>query len=246
MEGLLAFFLESTFLGMWIFGWDRLPKKIHLAAIWLAAIGTLLSAYFILAANAFMQHPVGYTLNGVRGRAELTSIMKVLTNSTALTAFFHTVPSAFLTAGALFAGVGAWIIFHNKDAEVAKPALKIGLVTVLITFVFVAVSGDTTARLMTKQQPMEMAAAEAVYTTKANIPFTYWSFRLMIGFGALAALISFLALWFVIIAVLWISYFVLEGFDFGVGVLLHVVAKNQSERRAVLTTLGPLWDGNEV
>ena len=96
MEGLLAFFLESTFLGMWIFGWDRLPKKFHLASIWLAATGTLLSAYFILAANAFMQHPVGYVLNGTRGRAELTSIFKVLGNSTAVAAFFHTIPSACL------------------------------------------------------------------------------------------------------------------------------------------------------
>ena len=256
MEGLLAFFLESTFLGMWIFGWDRLSKRLHLATIWLAATGTLLSAYFILAANAFMQHPVGYTLNGARGRAELTSIFKVLTNSTALAAFFHTIPSAFLTAGALFAAVAAWMIFHNKDVEVAKPALKVGLVTVLIAFVLVAVSGDTTARLMTKQQPMKMAAAEAVYDTKANVPFSlftvgtlngsksvfqiglpsvlsfmatgnvngtvegvnnleksyeakygagnykpnipfaYWSFRLMIGFGALAALIALISLFF--------------------------------------------------
>src|SRR6187549_4110720 len=74
IEGLLAFFLESTFLGLWIFGWDRLPKRVHLATIWLAAIGTLLSAYFILAANSWMQHPVGYELNPDTGRAELTSI----------------------------------------------------------------------------------------------------------------------------------------------------------------------------
>ncbi len=98
MEGLIAFFLESTFLGIWIFGWDRIPKKLHLASIWVAATGTLLSAYFILAANAFMQHPVGYVLNGAHGRAELTSIWKVLGNSTAVTAFFHTIPSSFLTA----------------------------------------------------------------------------------------------------------------------------------------------------
>lgn len=84
MEGLLAFFLESTFLGMWIFGWDRLPKKLHLASIWLAATGTVLSAYFILAANAWMQHPVGYKMNAEKGRAELTDIIAVLTQKTAL------------------------------------------------------------------------------------------------------------------------------------------------------------------
>ncbi|NDB18707.1 MAG: cytochrome ubiquinol oxidase subunit I, partial [Actinobacteria bacterium] len=87
IEGLLAFFLESTFLGVWIFGWDRLPKKVHLASIWLAATGTLLSAYFILAANSWMQHPVGYVYNAETGRAELTSIVEVLTQKTALIAF---------------------------------------------------------------------------------------------------------------------------------------------------------------
>jgi cytochrome d ubiquinol oxidase subunit I len=89
MEGLLAFFMESTFLGLWIFGWDRLPKKLHLAAIWAVASGTLFSAYFILAANAWMQHPVGYILNATKGRAELTNIFTVLTQKTALVTFFH-------------------------------------------------------------------------------------------------------------------------------------------------------------
>ena len=83
MEGLLAFFLESTFLGLWIFGWDRLPQRVHLACIWLAAIGTMLSAYFILAANSWMQHPVGSVVNDATGRAELTDFGAVLTNSTA-------------------------------------------------------------------------------------------------------------------------------------------------------------------
>ena len=92
MEGLLAFFLESTFLGIWIFGWDKLSKKMHLATIWMASFGTLLSAYFILAANAFMQHPVGYTINAERGRAELTDIVAVLTQNTAVASFVHTVP----------------------------------------------------------------------------------------------------------------------------------------------------------
>ena len=167
MEGLLAFFLESTFLGLWIFGWDRLSKKMHLATIWLAATGTLLSAYFILAANAFMQHPVGYVLNKTRGRAELTSIVRVLTQNTAVSAFFHTVPSAFLTAGALFAGIAGWMIWKGRDVEVARPVLKIGLITVLVSFIIVGVSGDYTARIMTKQQPMKMAAAEALYNSKA-------------------------------------------------------------------------------
>ena len=115
MEGLLAFFLESTFLGLWIFGWDRLPKKIHLASIWIAATGTLLSAYFILAANAWMQHPVGYIINEEKGRAELVDIVAVLTQNTALATFFHTIPSAAFTGGAVVAGVSAYLIIKRKD-----------------------------------------------------------------------------------------------------------------------------------
>ena len=172
MEGLLAFFLESTFLGLWIFGWDRLPKKMHLASIWLAATGTLLSAYFILAANSFMQHPTGYILNATRGRAELTNIVTVLTQKTALSAFFHVIPSAFLASGALFAGVGAWLMLKNKDIEVARPAMKMGAITIIISFLLVVASGDFSARVMTQQQPMKMAAAEGLYDSKASAPFS--------------------------------------------------------------------------
>ena len=175
MEGLLAFFLESTFLGIWIFGWDRLSKKMHLASIWLASFGTLFSAYFILAANAFMQHPVGYTMNPERGRAELTDIVAVLTQNTAVAAFFHTVPAAFLTAGGFFAGVAGWMMVKNRDVEVAKPALKMGLVTVIVSFLIVSITGDWTARIMTEQQPMKMAAAEALYETKSNAPFSLFT-----------------------------------------------------------------------
>src|SRR5215216_4072170 len=105
IEGLLAFFLESTFLGLWIFGWDRLPKRVHLACIWIAAIGTVLSAYFILAANSWMQNPVGFTYNAERGRAELTDFWAVLTNKVVLVTFPHTIAGAFLVAGGLVAGV---------------------------------------------------------------------------------------------------------------------------------------------
>jgi cytochrome d ubiquinol oxidase subunit I len=172
MEGLLAFFLESTFLGLWIFGWDRLPKKIHLASIWLAASGTLLSAYFILAANAWMQHPVGYTMNVEKGRAELTSIFDVLTQKTALATFFHTIPSAAFTAGAFIAGISAWLLIKNKDTEMSRGTLKLGLITMMVSFVMVFVSGDLTSKIMTEQQPMKMAAAEALYETTESAPFS--------------------------------------------------------------------------
>ena len=255
MEGLLAFFLESTFLGLWIFGWDRLPKKLHLATIWLASLGTLLSAYFILAANAWMQHPVAYRMNLEKGRAELTNIFEVLTLKTAVLTFFHTIPSAVFTAGAFLAGVSAWLVFKKKDVEMSRGTLKLGLITMIISFIFVGVSGDLTSKLMTEQQPMKMAAAEALYETTdsapfslltigtldgsrpvfqidipsvlsflatgdvngtvkgvndiqaeyevtygpgdytPNIPLAYWSFRLMIGFGAIGVLFALLALY---------------------------------------------------
>jgi cytochrome d ubiquinol oxidase subunit I len=255
IEGLLAFFLESTFLGLWIFGWDRLPKKLHLASIWLAALGTLFSAYFILAANAWMQHPVGYIINAEKNRAELTNIFTVLTQKTALTSFFHTIPSAVFAGAAFMAGISAWLVIKKKDIEMSRSTMKLGLVTMILSFIVVGVTGDWSARVMTEQQPMKMAAAEALYTTQEsapfslltigtldgsrsvfqidipsvlsfmatgdfkgtvegvnnlqaeyektygpgdytpNIPMAYWTFRLMIGFGAIAVLIALLTLW---------------------------------------------------
>ncbi|MEO9240803.1 MAG: cytochrome ubiquinol oxidase subunit I, partial [Jatrophihabitantaceae bacterium] len=108
MEALIAFFLESTFLGLWIFGRGLLSPKLHLASIWLAAVGTVISAYFILAANSFMQHPVGLVYNPAKQRVELTSIWKVLTNSTQLVTFPHTIFAALMTAGAILLSVSAW------------------------------------------------------------------------------------------------------------------------------------------
>ena len=172
MEGLLAFFLESTFLGLWIFGWDRLKKKLHLASIWLAETGTLLSAYFILAANSWMQHPVGYVINAEKGRAELVDIKAVLTQKTALATFFHTIPSAAFTAGAFIAGISAYLIIKKRDAEMARSTFKMGAITMLVSFILVGVSGDLTARVMTEQQPMKMAAAEALYNSQNNAPFS--------------------------------------------------------------------------
>jgi cytochrome d ubiquinol oxidase subunit I len=255
MEGLLAFFLESTFLGLWIFGWDRLPKKLHLATIWMAATGTLLSAYFILAANSFMQHPVGYVINATKNRAELENIFTVLFQKTAIVTFLHTIPSAAFVAGAFMAGISAYLILKKKDVEMARPTMKLGLITVVISFVLIGISGDAIGKVMTTQQPMKMAAAEALYDTTSsapfslftigsldgsrsvfqvdvpsvlsflatgdfhatvkgvndlqaeyektygagnytpNIPLAYWSFRLMIGFGALAFFLAIFVLW---------------------------------------------------
>src|ERR1700723_814948 len=105
MEGLAAFFFESTFLGLWIFGWSRLPKLVHLACIWIVAVAVNVSAFFIIVANSFMQHPVGAHYNPATRRAELHSITKLFTNNTGLAAFGHTVTASLLTGGTFVAAV---------------------------------------------------------------------------------------------------------------------------------------------
>ncbi len=175
MEGLLAFFLESTFLGLWIFGWDRLPKRLHLATIWLAAAGTAFSAYFILAANAFMQHPVGFEIDPVTGRAVLNDIFAVLFQNTAWIAFLHTMAASFLVSGAGVAGVAAWMIMKNRQVEVFRPAAKLGAWVILVSAVAVSITGDLDMKIMVQQQPMKVAAAEALYTTTENAPFSILS-----------------------------------------------------------------------
>jgi cytochrome d ubiquinol oxidase subunit I len=181
MEGLLAFFVESTFLGLWIFGWGRLPKRIHLACIWIVAAGTLLSAYFILAANSWMQHPVGYRLNPATGRAELTDIWAVLTNSTMLVAFPHTITAAFVTAGLFVTGVSAWHLARRRHVEVFRPSLRMALVVTFVAALGVAVTGDTQGKVMTSQQPMKMAAAEALYRTERPASFSIFTIGTLDG-----------------------------------------------------------------
>jgi cytochrome bd ubiquinol oxidase subunit I len=164
MEGLAAFFVESTFLGLWIFGWGRLSKRVHLACAWLVAGSTALSAYFILAANSWMQHPVGYKL--ADGKAELTNIASVLFNNTALYAFAHTILAALLTAGMILIAVSAWHLRRGRETEVFGSAMRIGLPLVTVAAVVTVIVGHFNGILMTHQQPMKMAAADAVFETK--------------------------------------------------------------------------------
>jgi cytochrome bd ubiquinol oxidase subunit I len=175
MEGMFAFFLEATFLGVWIFGWDRLPRLVHLASIWAAAIGTSLSAYFILAANSWMQHPVGFQVNPDRGRAELTSIWAVLTNSTTLAAFPHVITSCFVTAAAFIIGISAWHLARKRHVDSMRTSLRLGMVVAVVAGAGVAISGDAQAKIMTDQQPMKMAAAEAIYQSSAPASFSLFT-----------------------------------------------------------------------
>jgi cytochrome d ubiquinol oxidase subunit I len=165
MEGLAAFFLESTFIGLWLFGWGRLSPKVHLATIWLTAFGTVLSAYFILAANSWMQHPVGYAINHVTHRAELKSIFAVLGNSTVLLAFPHTVFGAFCTGAMLVLGISALGLLRNRRNEVYSRSVRKVLPLALAAAILTGAFGHSQGMLMEEQQPMKMAAAEALYKT---------------------------------------------------------------------------------
>ena len=184
LEALLAFFLESTFIGLWIFGWDKLPKKLHLMTIYLAAIGTMLSAIFILAANSWMQNPVGTKVNN--GRAELDGVggfLEVLTNPIFLVTFPHVISAAYMVAGGLMAGIAGWHLAKvNRDGE-AKPgdaaayrfAARFGAWVLLVASLVAIVSGDLQSKAMTQVQPMKMAAAEALFDTTKNASFSVFT-----------------------------------------------------------------------
>jgi cytochrome bd ubiquinol oxidase subunit I len=178
MEGLAAFFFESTFLGLWIFGWSRLPRLVHLACIWIVAISVNVSAFFIISANSFMQHPVGAHYNPVTRRAELDSIAALLGNNTARAAFSHAVAGSLLTAGTFVAAVGAWWLVRSRktpdsDAgSIFRPATILGCWVALIAAVGLFFTGDTQGKLMFHQQPMKMASAESLCDTETDPDFS--------------------------------------------------------------------------
>ena len=182
MEGLMAFFVESTFLGLWIFGWDRLSKGVHLACAWAFSLATVLSAYFILAANSWMQHPVG--IEFANGRPRLTSIWAVLTNNTLLAAFPHTVFGCFAVAGSFLIGISAWKIAtkhrdsspDDEDRKLWHVSMRLGAWVGVIAFAGLAISGDIQGKLMFQQQPMKMASAEALCNTEAPASFSIFAY----------------------------------------------------------------------
>lgn len=161
IEALLAFFLESTFIGIWIFGRDKLPKKLHLFSIWMVSIGTILSAFWILAANSFMQNPVGYTLQN--GRAEMNDIIALLTNEKLWVAFPHTVFGSFATGAFFIVGVSAWYLLKKRDVDFFKRSMTVAMVVGLLSSFGLAFSGHSQAQYLMHAQPMKMAAAEALW-----------------------------------------------------------------------------------
>ncbi len=164
MEGLAAFFLESTFLGLWLFGWDRLPKRVHLACIWLVAIGSILSAAFILAANSWMQHPVGYKLNSA-GQPQLTNIGALFTNPTFLWSYVHVVLAGLITGSLVMLSVSAWYLLKGRQTEAFRHTASLSLGVLLPSILLTMFVGSELGVIEAKYQPMKIAAAEAQWTS---------------------------------------------------------------------------------
>jgi cytochrome bd ubiquinol oxidase subunit I len=165
MEGLAAFFLESTFLGLWIFGWDRLPKRIHLACIWLVAIGSMLSAAFILAANSWMQHPVGYTINQRTHQPQLNNVLALFTNPTFLWGYVHVILASVVTGCMVMLAVSAWYLRKGIQVSAFKRSATLSLVVVIPTLALALFVGSELGVVEAKYQPVKIAAAEAQWTT---------------------------------------------------------------------------------
>jgi cytochrome d ubiquinol oxidase subunit I len=163
MEGLAAFFLESTFLGLWIFGWDRLPKRVHLACIWMVAIGSMLSALFILAANSWMQHPVGYVLNS-QGQPVLNNIGALFTNPTFLWGYVHVVLASLVTGSLVMLAVSAWYLRRQREVGPFHRAARVAVLVLLPAILIQMFVGNKLGEIEAKYQPAKIAAAEAQWT----------------------------------------------------------------------------------
>jgi cytochrome d ubiquinol oxidase subunit I len=166
VEATLAFFLESTFIAVWVFGWNKLSPKLHATAIWLVAIASNVSAYWILAANSFMQHPVGYVIRN--GRAELDDFLAIVTQKWAVLEFVHTLSGAYILAAFFVMGVSAWHLVRNNEVGFFKKSFKLAAAWALVFSVFAAINGDLSGKEVAAKQPTKLAAMEGLWeTTKA-------------------------------------------------------------------------------
>ena len=163
MEGLAAFFLESTFLGLWLFGWDRLSRRVHLLTIWLVALGSVLSAAFIMAANSWMQHPVGYKM--VNGKPQLNDIWAVFTNQVFVWGYSKVLLASLVTGAVVMLAVSAWQLRHGSDPEVFTRSARLALIVLVPAILFTMLVGDELGVIEAKYQPMKIAAAEAQWST---------------------------------------------------------------------------------
>lgn len=168
IEALMAFFLESTFMGLWIFGWKKLSKKMHAFSIWMVAIGTSLSAVWIIVANGFMQNPVGYVMNN--GRAELNNFWEVLGNPYAWHTFFHTILAAWAVSSFFVLGVSAYHLLRKQNVELFKMSVKTALVFALVGTLGLALTGHLNGQNVALRQPAKLAAMESLWETTTGAP----------------------------------------------------------------------------
>ena len=177
VEGILAFFLESTFIAVMFFGWNKVGKKFHLASSWLVAVGANLSALWILVANSWMENPVGMVFNPEAARNEMESFWAVLFNPVAVDKFLHTISSGFVLASMFVCGISAWFLLKKREELFAKKSILVAAIFGLLSSFLVAFTGDSSARTIAKVQPMKFAAFEALYDGRTNAP--------LIAFGVL-------------------------------------------------------------
>ena len=163
VEGLAAFMLESTFLGLWIFGWNRLSPRLHLATLWIAVAGTWLSGYFILVANSWMQHPVGYKI--VNGEAQLTSVWALVSNGFALRAYLHTILAGLIFGSLVMLGVCCWHFLRGHEVDLFRKAAKLALIVALPVTLLQLVVGNRFGEAVTSAQSMKIAASEAQWNS---------------------------------------------------------------------------------
>ena len=171
IEATVAFFLESTFLAVWHFGWNRVGKKLHLASIWLVAIAGNISALWIILANGFMQNPVGYYINEANNRAELSSFYDVVTNPYAWGMYAHTVIASWALGGFFVLGVSAWHLLRKSNTEFFSRSFRMVAPFTLIFVLLLALSGDQQGKTVAKYQPAKLAAMEAHWETQSDVPF---------------------------------------------------------------------------
>lgn len=169
IEATVAFFLESSFIGLWIFGWNKVSKKLHAVSIWLVAVATNLSALWILLANGWMQHPVGYVLRN--NRAEMVDFMAMLTNKYGILKFFHTVLSGYVIAAFFVMGIAAYHLIKKSNPDFFKTSFRIASTFGLAASILIAVIGSFHAEEVAATQPTKFAAMEAVWDTQKAVPY---------------------------------------------------------------------------
>ncbi len=172
IEGIMAFFLESTFIAVMFFGWNRVSKKFHMLSSWFVAFGSNLSALWILVANAWMQNPVGMRFNPDTARNEMVSFAEVLFSPTAIYKFLHTISNGYVVASLFVIGISAWFILKGRHLDFAKRSIGIAAVFGLLSSIFVVITGDSSAHDVAKTQPMKFAAMEGIYEGGEGVGLT--------------------------------------------------------------------------